>query len=290
MALSGAALALTVSTLAAAGIGVGAAGALPNLPIPHIPGLTPPPVSTPQLTKSFDRAARGIVKDVPGRLGVAITPVGGDATLSFGSLRTARAWSTLKVPVSIAAQRAHGAAVGADIAAAIRKSDNAAAEKLWGSLGGGQRSVDAVTAVIREGHDGTTHVNSEIDEPHSYPGATDWPLIGQSVFAAHLPCLPDSGPVLGHMRAVEANQRWGVKTLRKKGVTTAVKGGWGPVSDATGKYVVRQLAVVTTPTGQFAVSMAALPKSGSFEDGTAMLTRVGRWIGANLAKLPVGRC
>ena len=92
------------------------------------------------------------------------------------------------------------------------------------------------------------------------------------------------------MGAVASNQQWGVKTLRTRGVRTAVKGGWGPASDATGKYVVRQLAVVTTPRGQLAVSMAALPRTGSFEDGTAMLDGLGRWIGANLSKLPVGRC
>ncbi|MFC3243803.1 hypothetical protein ACFOJ6_17395 [Gordonia humi] len=62
------------------------------------------------------------------------------------------------------------------------------------------------------------------------------------------------------------------------------------MNDATGKYVVRQLGVVTTPRGAFAVSMAALPSSGSFEDGIAMLNRVGGWVGANLNKLPVGGC
>ncbi len=263
-------------------LGAGAAGALPVLPNVNVT----PPASKAKLSKSFTRATRGL----SGSVGLAITPVGGDSTMSFGPVRTARAWSTLKVPVSIAAERVNGPRVAGDVRAAIRRSDNTAAEDLWDSMRSNSRAVDEVTAVLREGHDPRTHVASQIDRPSSYPGATQWTLARQARFGAHLPCLPDSSRVLGHMAAVESNQQWGVKILRQRGVSTAVKGGWGPVSDATGKYVVRQLGVVTTPRGAFAVSMAALPSSGSFDDGIAMLNRVGRWVGSNIGSMPVGTC
>ncbi|WP_235831533.1 hypothetical protein [Gordonia zhaorongruii] len=266
---------------------------LPDLRIPLpmlVPNVPAPPATEADLKNSFDKAAKRSSKKTPGSVGIAITPVNSDETMSFGSVRTARAWSTLKVPVSIAAERANGAAVDDDVRKAIRKSDNDAAERLWDSLGGGARAVDGVTAVLREAHDVKTHVDSELDHPRSYPGYTHWRLAQQAVFGAHLQCLPDSGPVLDHMREVEANQKWGMKNVRKRGVTTAVKGGWGPATDATGKYVVRQLSVVTTPRGAFAVSMAALPTSGSFSDGTVMLNRIGKWVGDNMDVLPTGLC
>ncbi|WP_420040738.1 serine hydrolase [Gordonia sp. MP11Mi] len=270
--------------------GAGTAGAAPVIPMPNVLPRLSPHASQVDLVKSFNRRSRTITKAIPGRIGLAITPVGTDDTVNLGTVKTARAWSTLKVPVSIAAERANGKAVVGDIRSAIRASDNAAAERLWGSLGGDRLAVQRVSEVLEEEHDSDTRVLSSISRPSSFPGYTDWTLARQSVFGAHLPCLPDSGRVLGYMRTVEGNQKWGVKTMRKRGVTTAVKGGWGPVSDATGKYVVRQLGVVTTPRGAFAVSMAALPSSGTFDDGTAMLDRIGQWISANLNKLPVGDC
>ncbi|GAA4665912.1 hypothetical protein GCM10023197_21200 [Gordonia humi] len=270
--------------------GAGSADAIPLPPLPNpLPQLSPH-ASQVALIKSFNTRSKAITAAIPGRIGLSITPVGGDEAMNFGTVRTARAWSTLKVPVSIAAERANGKKVVADIRPAIRASDNDAAERLWASMDDDKTAVADVTAVLREGHDSVTRIRSSLSRPSSYPGATNWTLEQQSVFGAHLPCLPDSSRVLGYMRTVESNQQWGVKTMRKRGVTTAVKGGWGPVNDATGKYVVRQLGVVTTPRGAFAVSMAALPSSGSFEDGIAMLNRVGGWVGANLNKLPVGGC
>ncbi|WP_349306158.1 hypothetical protein [Gordonia sp. PP30] len=266
------------------------AGAARGLPLPPLGSLGDPVVPKAQLDKSFAAMSKSLAKTLPGRIGLAVTPVNGDVPVSFGTLKTARAWSTLKVPVSIAAQRARGAAVAPAETRAIELSDNDAAEALWASLGGGRSSVDAVTAVLREGHDTNTRVSSEIDVPRSYPGYTPWALRDQSVFAAHLPCLPGTADVLRHMNRVAPNQQWGVAKPKAKAVTSAVKGGWGPASDATGKYVVRQLAVVTTPAGRYGVSIAALPASGSFGDGTAMVTRVGKWLLANLDKLPAGRC
>lgn len=243
-----------------------------------------------QLDKSFRSLTKSMAKSLPGQVGIAITPVGGDVPISFGSLKSARAWSTLKVPVSIAAQRHVGAAALPQELKAIEFSDNPAAEDLWRVLGGGQRSVDAVTAVLREGHDLRTRVSSEVDQPRSYPGHTPWALADQAIFAAHLPCLPDTGQVLDYMGHVAPNQQWGVAQPRSRGVRAAVKGGWGPASDTNGKEVVRQLAVITTPRGQYGVSVAALPRSGSFADGTAMVTRVGKWLLRNLDKFPAGRC
>ena len=47
---------------------------------------------------------------------------------------------------------------------------------------------------------------------------------------------------------------------------------------------------ITTTRGQFAVALAAVPRSGKFEDGTKMLNRVGSWLEKYVTTLPVGRC
>ncbi|MFT3663339.1 MAG: hypothetical protein QM809_18830 [Gordonia sp. (in: high G+C Gram-positive bacteria)] len=266
---------------------------LPNgsLGVPVMPALPiPPAVPKAELDESFQRLTGSMAASLPGAVGIAITPVGGDVPISFGNLKTARAWSTMKVPVAIAAQRARGSAVTAQEIRAIEASDNAAAEALWRAVGGGRKSVDGVEAVLREAHDGRTRVASDQDRPRSYPGYTRWALTDQSIFAAHLPCLPDGADVLDYMAHTDKNQRWGVSNPKSPGVTAAVKGGWGPVSNTDGRQVVRQLAVVTTPRGAYGVSIAATPKSGSFGDGAAMVSRVGRWWLRNIDEFPAGVC
>lgn len=277
----------------AAGSGVAQAAPplpLPNVlpPLPAIPGIPspPPPVD---LGKSFDKLSKSIVKANPGRVGLAVTATGTGEPLFFGTVRTARAWSTLKAPVAVAAERAHVAGLEPMETKSIRDSDNASAEAIWDSLGSTRQAIDAVSAVLREGGDSRTRISSELSRPASYPGATQWATTDQSVFAANLPCLAGSDPVLAYMSSVGPNQRWGLAN-GKKGVQTAVKGGWGPVSDATGKYVVRQLAVATTPRGRVGVSLVAVPASGRFEDGAAMLTRLGDWVQRNLKNMPAGQC
>ncbi|MEE3848999.1 hypothetical protein VZC37_01550 [Gordonia sp. LSe1-13] len=264
---------------------------LPPLP-PQIAELLEPPVPVEKkLISSFTKLQKSMRKTLPGKVGLAIVPVGSDRVITMGDLTTGRAWSTLKVPVSLAAERRFGAAVATEEDKAITFSDNDAAGELWGSLGGGQSSVDAVTDVLREGHDLRTQVSSEADDPPSYPGYTPWALADQARFGAHLPCLPGSEHVIRLMSNVASNQQWGVATMgRKQGAVTAVKGGWGPARSGSAGYLVRQLAVITTLRGDVAVSMAAIPSGGSFSKGTRMLDKVGDWLEGHLASLPVGRC
>ena len=281
--------------ITAAGTGV-AQAAPPPIPLPNvlpqlpaIPGLPGAPAPGVDLQKSFAALSKKVTKAVPGRLGLAVVPTGSGEPQFFGTVKTARAWSTLKTPVAVAAERAHVKDLGAMENKSIRDSDNASAEAIWRSLGSTQHAIDAVSAVLRDGGDARTRIASELSRPASYPGATRWATTDQAVFAANLGCIVGSEPVLRNMSRVGPNQRWGVAKGRK-GVQTAVKGGWGPVSDATGKYVVRQLANVTTDRGTVGLSLVAIPDSGTFEDGTAMLTRVGDWVQRNLKNLPAGHC
>jgi hypothetical protein len=86
------------------------------------------------------------------------------------------------------------------------------------------------------------------------------------------------------MGEVAADQRWGLGAIPE----TKFKGGWGP--SVSGEYLVRQIALIPTPTGLSAVAVAAQPNSGSYDDGIANLTEVADWLMAHSHALPAGQC
>jgi hypothetical protein len=165
------------------------------------------------------------------------------------------------------------------------QSDNAAAEELWAQLGDPAAASAAVRAVLLEAGNEATQVQSERVRPEFTAfGQTVWSLAEQTVFTAHLPCLPGAEAVTARMAALIPEQRWGLARIEG----AASKAGWGP--DENGKYLVRQIAVLTGPQGQSAVTVAAEPASGSFADGIAILDQVTGWLQGHLDLLPYGSC
>ncbi|WP_415973593.1 hypothetical protein [Rhodococcus sp. 077-4] len=220
-----------------------------------------------------------------GPIGLALAPVGGGAATVLGTWTSGVAWSTAKVPLAVAALRNGGDAALADATAAIRNSDNPAAEALWGSFGDSAAAGAAVESVLRQGGDAATVVQRERVRPEfSAFGQTVWSTQDQAAFAAGLSCIPDAAPVVEMMNTVVPEQQWGLGQLSD----AAFKGGWGPTVD--GGYEVRQVGIVTTVAGRVGVAIAAQPNSGSFTDGTAMLDAVGGWLESHSAQLPAGHC
>lgn len=214
---------------------------------------------------------------LPARVGLAIVPVGGGQAVTAGTLPADVAWSTIKVPLALAAVAADPAQVG-NAAAAITASDNAAAQAMWDSVGGGTSAAAAVQQVLGRFGDPSTVVQSEVTRPgYTAFGQTLWPLASQAQFAAALPCHHDTAPILALMGQISPDQSWGLGTLPG----ARFKGGWGP--DPTGGYLVRQFGIVDTGTGQVAVAVAAAPTTGTFEDGIAVLDRVASWLAPRLA-------
>lgn len=84
------------------------------------------------------------------------------------------------------------------------------------------------------------------------------------------------------MGDVAGNQSWGVESLP----SAKVKGGWGP--GTPGGYLVRQLALVSNRSGQFAITLAA--QVDSMGSGTVVLNRLGAWVRQNLQAFPAGKC
>lgn len=218
--------------------------------------------------------------------GIAITAVGsGQKPLVLGDFRTGPAWSTVKVPLVMAALRAENPpTVTAEMTAAITESDNAAAESLWASLGDPVSAAQKVDAVLRRSGDPTSVQSVRIRPEFSAIGQTDWALTEQVRFVSSAWCDGANAPVFALMANVDAAQRWGIGVIDG----ARFKGGWGP--SPAGSYLVRQLGVLVTPAGDSAVALAVQPDSGRFEDGTAELSKIAEWLVAHRAALPTGRC
>lgn len=235
----------------------------------------------------FDKLAA----QLGGSEGLAYTSVGGGATTAFGSWQTGPGWSTVKVPLAVAAvAKAQGrpdAGVQRLMRLAITASDNAAAEQLWAFLGEPPTAASQVQAVLRSAGDNNTRVQSRRVRPgFTAFGQTTWSLTNQAAFVAALPCIKYSNEVLRLMGDVESGQRWGIGAV---GRPAQFKGGWGP--GPGGGYLVRQMGIVTLANGsRIALAIASEPADGSFETGKANLTALARWAVANLKVRGTGGC
>jgi len=224
---------------------------------------------------SFERLERSL----GGASGVAVSRVGtGQPVIALGSFRSSVAWSTSKVPVAMAViDRGAASKYRGDLRQAITASDNAAAERLWSSLGSGSKAAAAAQAQLRAAGDRSTRMQSERLRAGFTPfGQTLWKLSDQTRFTAGMPCRPAGKQVLDLMGQVVGAHRWGL------GVRTGArfKGGWGPGSQPgeNGGYIDRQMGIVTLGGKQIAVAIATRPSDGTHETGTAHLTRIAKWV------------
>ncbi|WP_233434290.1 hypothetical protein [Nocardia yamanashiensis] len=254
---------------------------------PELPDLFGLPKSI-GFTADFSELQSGL----DGRIGMAIMPVGGGEVTLLGNWSSGIAWSTIKVPLALAALRHDPDGMRSIAEAAITYSDNDAAQELWNSLGTGTQAAEAVESVLREAGDATTDVAArhtrlaalDSDDLLAF-GATEWSLTDQVKFAANLPCLPRANSVISLMSEITPSQSWGLGKL----IGAEFKGGWGP-DDYTGKYTVRQFGLVPTLAGPIAVAMAAEPESGSFDDATDMMDKMAVLLGDHLSDLRSGHC
>lgn len=256
---------------------VGACTATPTHP-DQPPAPAPEAAAANPLKASFGELAGSI----PATVGIAFAPVGGDPVSTLGAWSTGVAWSTIKVPLAIAALRVDRDTAQPLVVKAITQSDNAAAEQLWSQLGSPDQAAPQVQNILREGGDATTTVESRrLRPPFTAFGQTQWTLGLQARFAAHLPCLADAGPIVELMRQLIPEQRWGLAAAG-----AAAKGGWGP-GRAEG-YLVRQFGIVPTDSGAVGVALAA--DASTFDAGRDAVERMAQWVIAHKAELPAGRC
>ena len=247
---------------------------------------------------SFDALAATL----PGRVGMAVAPLGEGPVTLLGQLQAGHAWSTMKVPV-LATLMADDERTGQALSAAERQdaqlgleqSDNAAAEALFGELEAGHGGLvgasQAVQATLARAGDTATVVNTAPnDQGFTTWGQSIWSNSGEVAFYRALAegCLlsrSDTGYVLGLMENVISAQRWGAGAAGyPPGLALAFKAGWGP--EATGGYLVRQSAIVGSGNRGYVMSLLALPASGSFTDGVSLIDALARWARGHLVLAP----
>ncbi|MBV8861727.1 MAG: hypothetical protein JO259_07695 [Mycobacterium sp.] len=257
-----------------------------SAPLPTAPTVTTSPVGL-GLVADFAHLQTGLHATV----GVVVRAAGAGSTgqtmLGGSGFADQPAWSTIKVPLVIAAMRqANIDQPTKPMAAAIIESDNAAAESIWESLGDPTTAAADVGRVLRDAGDPTIVESRKLRPQYTAFGQTDWSLTDQAKFLSVAACDPRDQPVLDLMGQVTNDQRsWGLGPQPG----TKIKGGWGP--SPSGRYLVRQIAVVPAgKRGLAVVAMAAEPESGSFIDGTRAITEVGNWLQARLDALPAGQC
>ncbi len=212
----------------------------------------------------FHEMSRGLAATV----GIAIASREGSVDV-FGSWASGVAWSTIKVPLAIAAIRA---GVTAPVDPVITCSDNDGAEELWSCLGDGAARL--VQAVIREAGDTVTTVESRRLRAEYTPfGQTRWSLVDQARFAVGLSRVTDAPPVVEMMGNLCAAHRWG---LAARGY--ASKGGWGPGLDRD--YLVRQFGIVSDA----GVALAAEVERDGYEAGVEVINTLADWVVDRLAQ------
>lgn len=222
-------------------------------------------------------------EQIPGQVGVTIS--NGDHSWTFGTWTIGPAWSTIKVPLAIAAGRRDPTTSAQLIEQAITASDNDAADQLWASLGEPAAAAAAVAQVLADGANPDIQVQAEqIRPPYSPYGQTIWPQADAARFAWALPCIPDAEPVLTHMSNLISGQQWGLAAT----YNTPAKGGWGP--DPDGNYLARQIGLIHTETGTLGVAIATTPDDGTFTTATALLNNLANWVTQNSTALPAQQC
>jgi len=258
----------------------------PSTPSNSGPGLTPPTTVPSEriLPLSADASFSSLSRNLGGTHGLAITYIGSSQVEVVGSLSSAVAWSTIKVPMAFAALAQDSDANAANINDALTESDNAAAARLWEFLGGGTTAANKVQYVLGAAGD-FTKVQSEkirLDNLNlSAYGQTNWSLSNQAKFMATLNRSQIGRDVLSVMRNVVSRYRWGLFTIDSG---AAAKSGWGPgsVPGETGSFFIRQMGQANIGGTNYSVAIAAIPASGGFEAGQRHLNEIAKWLETTL--------
>lgn len=244
---------------------------------------TPRPSSAPVSVPPDPALAAAFAERIAGLGGeYALAWVDSEGVHLVGAAPEETAWSTVKVPLAVAAAaRAPATETWQRIEAAVSRSDNDAALALWTALGPPEEAARAVDTVLDAyGSPETRTEWADVRPPFSSFGQTWWPTESQARFAHGLACVPDSsgaGRVRAAMGRVVADQRWGIGTLE----AAHLKGGWGP--DAGGAYVLRQLGDAEVAGQRYALALTARSGTGSHAHATEDATDIVRWFAETVA-------
>ena len=234
-----------------------------------LPLTTPKPGKAQHVAPAVDVQAQldRLVADVVGRHGGRATVAVGSFTA--GDNRPEPAFSTMKVPLAIAALR-QSQAFYPDAEAAVTRSDNPAAHRMFGQV-----PAAGYEGVIREAGARTT-------TPAGYQMGTLWTTSDQAAFASGLRCVAGHEPVLDMMGRIVDYQHWGLGHIGG----ARFKGGWNHYE---GGHLARQFGLIPGPNGDIAVAITAHSPKGH-EGSFAMLNELADGLSAMRGDLPTSRC
>lgn len=234
-----------------------------------LPLTTPKPGKAQHVAPAVDVQAQldRLVADVVGRHGGRATVAVGSFTA--GDNRPEPAFSTMKVPLAIAALR-QSQAFYPDAEAAVTRSDNPAAHRMFGQV-----PAAGYEGVIREAGARTT-------TPSGYQMGTLWTTSDQAEFASGLRCVAGHEPVLDMMGRIVDYQHWGLGRIGG----ARYKGGW---NYHEGGHLARQFGLIPGPNGDIAVAITAHSPKGH-EGSFAMLNELADGLSAMRGDLPTSRC
>ena len=194
-----------------------------SAPATASPAPNPDSVRT-QLDRAVDKTAR----KYHAKVGVAISA--GDDAIAVGDKGKGPVWSTIKVPIAIAALKD-----GADkslVDLAIKESDNDAAYSLWSQVQWHEGSADKAVEELLEDY------GSHADIHNTAFGYSTWSLKDQAVFGAELPCIEEADYVHKVLKDIVSWQKIGLSKEKR----TRAKSGWGLDEDEN-EYTYRQFGV-----------------------------------------------
>lgn len=231
----------------------------------------------------LDEIAALVAEELDSKIGIAVFDEGG--VQQAGTLLSGPAWSTVKVPVAVAALRENPDQVD-NVRAAISESDNDAAVALWESLGDPATARGKVEDVLREAHDDVTVIDGDRYEENSRSfGDSEWPLAAQVRFATELRCMAGAEPVVEAMSQITEEHGYGLGQIDG----TVYKGGWGPDPD-DGAYLVRQFGLLPVGSGELGISLVVQPGDGTYETGQLALTRLSEALAPALDDARAASC
>ena len=192
------------------------------------PATAPSAPNPDSVRTQLDRAVEKTTRKYHAKVGVAISA--GNDTIAVGDKGKGPVWSTIKVPIAIAALKD-----GADkslVDLAIKESDNDAAYSLWSQVQWHEGSADKAVEELLEDY------GSHADIHDTAFGYSTWSLKDQAVFGAELPCIEEADYVHKVLKDIVSWQKIGLSKEER----TRAKSGWGLDEDEN-EYTYRQFGV-----------------------------------------------
>ena len=244
---------------------------------------TPSPA---ELRTQAAAAVRTIIKQQAAG-GVSVAALNMSTGKQFSAGATSGMWtaSCYKLLVLISLILAQGGIGGYSATAqrAIENSDNVAGYSLYTAAGGSGALVSALRRL------GATHtVPGASDPTFTRTSATDYLKALKALVTPGILSASQRSTILGLMRNVESDQRWGVGVVADKGTDFANKNGWlsidnnGPGESDNGLWAVNSAGIVRIG-GQQVLMAVFTQHQSDFATGIRLVQKLARTVAPAVA-------